>query len=378
VVALRALLMGQALPAGPPVYAVDLSVWPRCDAEASPERGFYYHPSRHSAGQPIVAGWAYQWLAQLSFTRDSWTTPLDVRRVHPRENANVVAVEQMQRLAEHLPADGGIPLFVFDAGYDSAQLTQGIGEVAVAVLVRLRADRCFYADPPPATPSPKGGRPRQHGAKFACKDPSTWPEPTAEHRVEDDQYGTVRVRAWAGLHPKQQAHPARGTRKTRPIVRGTVVLVEVGRLPARPYQPQVLWLWLAGPEGTLDLDRLWRAYVRRFDLEHTLRFCKQCLGWTMPRVRQPEQADRWTWLVVAVYTQLRLAQPWVTDRRLPWERRLDPDKLTPARVRRAVSGLLPVVGTPASAPKPCGRSPGRPKGRRSGRATRYPALKKAA
>jgi len=39
-----------------PVYAVDVSVWPRCDAESSPERGFYYHPSRHSSGQPIVAG----------------------------------------------------------------------------------------------------------------------------------------------------------------------------------------------------------------------------------------------------------------------------------------------------------------------------------
>ena len=36
-----------------PVYAVDISVWSRCDAEASPERGYYYHPSRHSAGQPI-------------------------------------------------------------------------------------------------------------------------------------------------------------------------------------------------------------------------------------------------------------------------------------------------------------------------------------
>jgi hypothetical protein len=44
----------------PPVYAVEVSVWPRCDAECSPERGYYYHPSRHSAGQPIVAGWAYQ------------------------------------------------------------------------------------------------------------------------------------------------------------------------------------------------------------------------------------------------------------------------------------------------------------------------------
>src|SRR5215211_8586141 len=48
-----------------PVYAVDVSVWPRCDAECSPERGYYYHPSRHSAGQPIVAGWAYQWIARL-------------------------------------------------------------------------------------------------------------------------------------------------------------------------------------------------------------------------------------------------------------------------------------------------------------------------
>ena len=55
-----------------PVYAVDVTAWPRCDAESSPERGYYYHPSRHSAGQPIVAGWAYQLVAQIGFTRDTW------------------------------------------------------------------------------------------------------------------------------------------------------------------------------------------------------------------------------------------------------------------------------------------------------------------
>ena len=187
----------------------------------------------------------------------------------------------------------------------------------------------------------------------------------------------MRVRAWAGLHRKPHAHPGRGTRKTRPIVRGTVIQVEVSRVPARPYQPQVLWLWWAGT-GTPDWDVLWQASVRRFDLEHTLRFCKQHLGWTTPRVRQPEQADRWTWLVVAVYTRLRLAQLGVADRRLPWERPLDPGKLTPCRVRRALSGRLHLVGTPAAAPKACGRSPGRPKGSLSGRAPRSPALKKAA
>ncbi len=26
------------------VYAVDVTPWPRCNAEASPERGYYYHP----------------------------------------------------------------------------------------------------------------------------------------------------------------------------------------------------------------------------------------------------------------------------------------------------------------------------------------------
>jgi DDE superfamily endonuclease len=377
VAALRTVLSRHTAPDGQPVYAIDRSVWTRCDAEASPERGYYYHPARHSAGQPIVAGWAYQWLAQLSVTRDSWTAPLDVQRVHPNQNANAVAVEQITGLASRLPVGGAIPLFVFDAGYDSVQLTQGVEKFPVAVLVRLRADRCFYADPPPAVPSPQGGRPRAHGAKFTCADSATWPAPSAEHVAADEQYGAVRVRAWSGLHPKQHAHPGRGTRKTRPIVRGTVVLVEVSRLPRQTRKPRVLWLWWAGV-GEPDLDVLWRAYVRRFDLEHTLRFCKQHLGWTTPRVRHPEQADRWTWLVVAAYIQLRLARPWVGDRRLPWERPLDPGKLSPFRVRRGLSALLPMVGTPATAPKPCGRSPGRPTGRRSGRATRYPALKKAA
>ena len=44
----------------PLVFAVDASTWARCDAETSPERGFYYSASTHSAGKPIVAGWSYQ------------------------------------------------------------------------------------------------------------------------------------------------------------------------------------------------------------------------------------------------------------------------------------------------------------------------------
>jgi hypothetical protein len=43
-----------------------------------------------------------------------------------------------------------------------------------------------------------------------------------------------------------------------------------------------------------------------------------------------------------------------------------------------VEALLALLGTPADAPEPCGRSPGRSKGRRPKRATRHPALRKTA
>ena len=71
--------------------------------------------------------------------------------------------------------------------------------------------------------------------------------------------------------------------------------------------------------------------------------------------------------------------PCVADLRLPWERRYSaPGYLTPVRVRRGVLALLVELGTPTRPPKPCGRSLGRPKGRLSGRAKRYPALKRTA
>jgi hypothetical protein len=374
--AVRDLVARYPLADGQPLYAVDVSVWPRCDAEASPARGYYYHAARHSAGKPIVAGWAYQWINQLSLIGDSWTAPLEVQRVPPGADTNTSAATQIKELLRRLPAHRPRPLFLFDAGYDPVQLALDLDATPVDLLVRLRKNRCFYADPDP-TCAAKTGRPRRHGHKFACADPTTWLPPSAEYTTADPQYGHVRVRAWAGMHAKPQNHATKGTRQPKPLIRGTLILVEVSRLPRPTRTPQPLWLWWQGA-GQPDLALLWRAYVRRFDQEHTFRFLKGVLNWTTPRVRTPEQADRWTWLVLLAYTQLRLARPVVADQRLPWERRLPPQTLTPYRVRRAVSTLLPLLATPANPPKPCGRSPGRPKGARSGPAPRYPAIKTAA
>jgi hypothetical protein len=193
---------------------------------------------------------------------------VDARRLHRLEDTDQTAAGQIRALLGRLDANGRVPLFVFDGGYDSAQLTLDLAGAGVAVLVRLRSDRCFYADPPPKARSPKGGRPRRHGAKFALADPTTWPTPSTTLICKDEQYGTVTVQAWGGLHPKQQRHPGHGSGGPRPIVRGTVIRVQVERVPAKTRPPKVLWLWWAAPAGCmLDLDLAWRAYVGRFDLE---------------------------------------------------------------------------------------------------------------
>jgi hypothetical protein len=363
------------LVAGPAIYAVDSSPWPRRAAHTSPERGYCYSAAYQTGGQPVVAGWSYQWITQLNLDDDSWTAPMDALRVRPDENIHAVAVRQIQALlARQAPAPTP-PLFVVDAGYDPVQLTLGLAGTAVAILVRLRKDRCFFADPP-ARDASTLGRPRRHGAKFDCKQPTGWPAPSAVYTTVDAHYGVVRVRAWAGLHARPKRQVGRQRNPAQPLARGTVVLVEVERVPGQTKGPQVLWLWWAGT-GRPDLALLWRAYLHRFDVEHTFRLCKQSLGWTTPRLRHPEQADRWTLLVLAAYTQLRLARAIVADCRLPWERPLPAGQVTPYRVLRAFPALLPRLGTLASAPKPCGRSPGRPKGRRSPRAPRFPPFKKA-
>ena len=250
-------------------FAVDASVWPRCDAETSPERGFYHHPYRQSHGQPIMAGWNYSWLVQVPRQCSSWTAPLRIRRIIPGESLNLVAVEQIRSwLKQGVPPANAAHLAIFtfdagyDAGYDAIQLSLALMDLPVGLLVRMRAGRCFYADP---TLQPLTRRPRRHGMKFVCGDPATWPAPTAIWRVTDPDYGHICLRAWSELHATPHHHATRGTRRPRPLIRGTLIRLEVEHLPRPTKAPTPLWFWWFGPTPP-DLAEVWRAYVARFSM----------------------------------------------------------------------------------------------------------------
>jgi hypothetical protein len=381
--ALRDVLVARRPADWPCVFGVDASTIPRPWAATSPGRQFH-HASKGGrvGGDPVVAGWSWQWLSQLNFDADSWTAPQDVVRVGPGDDPRRRACEQIAAHAGRLAAAGEtrIPLYAHDAGYDEAALTHDLGEHLdrLQVLVRIRDDRVLYRDPAPREPG-RPGRPRRHGKdRFECADPATWGPPEGELTLHDDRYGKVEVKAWSGLHPKLFRRGRFAGFDQPPIIKATIIRVQVERLPGnRRALKAPLWLWWAGP-GQPDLDLCWRAYLHRFDLEHTYRFAKTTLGWADPALRHPDQFDRWTWIVITAINQLRLARPIATDRPRPWEQRRRPGRLTPGRVRRDFARLLPLIGTPASPPKPSRAGPGRPKGRHNLPAPRHDVIKRAA
>ena len=137
--------------------------------------------------------------------------------------------------------------------------------------------------------------------------------------------------------------------------------------------PRVSWfLWVG--QDRAPLAQVWSLYKRRYSHEHGYRFQKQALLWDQPRLRTPEQFERWTLLVAAVQNQLVLARSLVQALRLPWETEKRP--ATPQQVRRAMAGIVAALGTPAQPPKARGKSPGWPKGRVRTPAPRFPVIKK--
>ena len=158
---MRDLLVAHRPEEWPLVFAVDASTWARSDAETSPERGFYYSASTHSAGEPIVAGWSYQWITQLDWAHNSWTAPMDVARISPTHNGISVTTGQIRDLVGRLGHTEQVPLFVFDAGYDAPALTDTLTGVDANIVIRIRDDRVFYTDPDNS--AGQTGRPRRHG-----------------------------------------------------------------------------------------------------------------------------------------------------------------------------------------------------------------------
>jgi len=383
---LRRALAGVALPTdagGRIVLAVDVSPWLRPDAATAPDRSFCHVHGRGRGASQLIPGWPYSFVVALEPGRSSWTAVLDVARVGPLDDVTDITAGQVREVVGRLREAGqwreGDPpvLVVFDAGYDIVRLAWLLRELPVQLVDRLRSDRVFHLPAPARTPG-QVGRSRRHGPVVDLDQPATHPASAVSTVTDTARYGTAFADAWDRAHQQLQRRAGWAEHHGElPVVEGTLVRLVVDRLPGDRH-PKPVWLWASATGlDAAAVDRLWQAYLRRFDIEHMFRMFKQTLGWTRPRIRDPRAADRWTWIVITVYTQLRLARDLTADLRHPWERTSTrPGRLTPARVRRGFRHLRAKMPLPAGAPKPTRPGPGRPAGSRNRQVAAHPPVGK--
>ncbi len=115
-----------------------------------------------------MAGWAYQWVTQVSFVRDSWTAPVAVRRLPPGHNVHLLAAEQIRAVVCAQPP--GAP-----PQHAAGRQTGPVGPIQDA-MVALKAPGVFQTQHPPG---------RRDG-----------PPPGSEERA-DDEHESVRPDAAA-------------------------------------------------------------------------------------------------------------------------------------------------------------------------------------
>ena len=329
------------------VLAVDVSPWLRPDAPTSADRLFCHVHGRGKGNAQMIPGWPYSFVAALETGRTSWTAVLDAVRLGPADDATAVTATQLRDVVDRLitagqwkPGDPNI-VIVADTGYDITRLAYVLADLPVELVGRLRSDRVLRL-PKPQRPPGTTGRPPKHGPEIALDKPGTWPEPQHTTSTDTTRYGLAVATSWDRVHPRLTHRGCWIDHDGElPVIEGTLIRLQVEHLPG-DRDPKPVWLWTSITGATpTDVDRWWQAFLRRFDLEHTFRLFKQTLGWTAPKIRTPTAADRWTWLLIAAHTQLRLARPLVADLRRPWERPAGPGRLTPARVRRGTSARPP-------------------------------------
>jgi DDE superfamily endonuclease len=306
----------------------------------------------------ITFGLRYSTVTVLPEKPSSWTFILDQRRVSSDKTDIEVAFEQLMEIVSQLPSR---PLILFDRGYVSLWLWCQLSGLACDALGRLKNNQAFYKPAPPRTG--KSGQPRKDGEKLKLDNVSTQNNPDGVWEGNDSKGHPVQIKFWNKMHAKK----ARWLELT---------IIQVIRPQAADSErdPRKSWFAYIGQDPKEGIAQVALLYGLRFGQEHGYRFDKQALLWTEPRLRTPEQFDRWTHIVTIVHNLVVLSRDLIEGELRPWENKQRVQ--TPQQVRRGLAKYLPELGTPASPPKPRGNAKGRSCGTPVNKAKRFPVVRK--
>ncbi len=336
------------------LLGIDHTGWGRRGAKTLKDRT-YEHQAKSK--DSVTVGQGYSTIAWLPEKKGSWALPLRHERITSFETPLSKAAWQLKQVCKQLKQK---VLVVLDSEYGNGSWVNQTAEIKVSKLMRIRSNYCLWSKPPSYSGR---GRPRKHGQKFKLNDPSTWWSADETVEVDDPKWGKLRLNKWNDLHFR-----------TSPSHDLSLIQVERLNPKSSGTKHRCLWLVWVGEEF-LELKDVWTEYARRFRVDHWYRFAKQRLHWTLPSLSTPEQSERWSDLMPLMTWQLWLAKDLVEENCLPWQSPMK--NLTPGRVAQSIFSLLVEIGSPTTAPKTRGKSPGWKKGRKRSNRKTYPIAKKS-
>ncbi len=306
------------------------------------------------------------------------------------------------------------------------------------MVVRVRGDRTFYRQPVENDGPKRKGHPRWFGTKFDLGDSETYKTPdetvSVTFTTRRGRECIVSIMAWRDLLMRgkknipMHKHPF------------TVLRITVEDKDGNPVYRKPMQLIIFGDRrDEITVEDAYNAYRQRFDMEHFFRFGKTKLLMDSYQTSETEHEENW-WIIAGLaYAQLFAASGIAEKSSHPWERYLPyfkretgistpstvlkdmpafkrdnavpmPSKVqeempdfkrdigistpsampkvipefkrntgvpTPSTVQRDMPRIILEFGTPAKAPKPRGKSPGRLKGECPGKRERFPVIKKS-
>jgi hypothetical protein len=311
--------------------------------------------------QAASPAWVISSVVLLPKLASQATYVLDSRRVASHELATEVAASQLQAVVEGFEQRGLRPVILGDRWYACAPFLRRMSTVAASCLLRVKSNRVFYRRPPARLAGQRGPS-RKDGTRFQCCDASTHGQPDACWQGSDAKGQPVEVRCWTQLH----------LRTARDIEVSVIQVIRHGA-SGEQRDPKISWFVWKG-ERAAPLAEISPTYRLRYSQEHGYRLDKQVLLWDIPRLRTPEQTERWTHIVACAHNQLVLARPLVAGISRPWESRRS--LLTLSQVRRGMPSLLTQLPPVARTPQLRGKAPGRAKGFHPKEAVRHSVIRK--
>jgi hypothetical protein len=362
------------------LFAIDCTANPRIYSEKVIDRSVVHAPNHVPGQKPITVGHEYSVIVHIPdepVDRDRhWVIPLSVKRVASSASGPQVGLLQFKQIATQTQFRDCFCVDVADAAYSTGEWLAGIADLHNAVhIARLRGNRTLFRAPQEA--NRRRGRPILYGDEVPLCAPS---EP--DEQLEQFELVTrrgkklfVKIVRWNDLLAK-----GRKDLKTH-LHPFDVVRITVTDEKGRPIYKRPLWLMIAGQRRREITNRqAFQAYCCRYDIEHFFRFGKQKLCLTSSQTCETRHEENWLWISMLAYTMLYHASSLAKETRYPWERKkvtVIKPKQTPTMVQRDYERIIRGIGTPASVPKPRGKSSGREGGVNGKRRKDQPLVRKA-